>query len=153
MHDDRYWMQRALKQAEKAFEKGEVPVGAILVRGGRVAGTGYNQTETSSDPFAHAEMIAMRDAIAKEGRWVLSECTLYASLEPCVMCVGAIILARIPRLVFGAREENTGACESVVSIPNERFLAHDLVVTGGIEAEQSRELMQEFFRKRRTEKN
>jgi tRNA(adenine34) deaminase len=153
MHDDHFWMRKALEEAEMAFHQGEVPVGAILVRAGKVVGTGYNQVETTGDPLAHAEIIAMRDAIDKDGRWALRECVLYVSLEPCVMCVGAIILGRIPRVVFGAREEKTGACESVVSIPSEHSLARDLVVTGGIEAERSSELLQEFFRKKREEKN
>jgi tRNA(adenine34) deaminase len=149
MHDDGFWMQRALQEAERAFRKGEVPVGAVLVRAGRVAGTGYNQVETSGNPFAHAEMIAMQDVVGQFGRWALRECTMYVSLEPCVMCIGAVILARIPRLVFGARETKTGACESVISIPNERTLAHGLVVTGGVEAKRSGEILQEFFKTRR----
>lgn len=153
MHDDHFWMRKALEEADAAFHKGEVPVGAILVRSGNVVGTGYNQVETSGDPLAHAEIIAIRDAIDKDGRWALRESTLYVTLEPCVMCIGAVILGRIPRVVFGAREEKTGACESVVSIPNEHSLAHNLVVTGGIEADRSSTLLQEFFRKRREEKN
>jgi tRNA(adenine34) deaminase len=152
-HDDRFWMRRALQEAEKAFRQGEVPVGAVLVRDGEVVGTGRNQVESTGDPFAHAEMVAMRDAVGKFGRWALPECTMYVSLEPCVMCIGAIILARIPRLVFGAREDKTGACESVVSIPNERAFAHGLVVTGGLEAERSSEFLQQFFRKRRAGKD
>lgn len=149
MHDDRFWMKRALEEAEKAFRLDEVPVGAVLVRSGKIVGKGFNQVESSGDPFAHAEMIAMRDVINKDGRRALQDCTMYVSLEPCVMCVGAVILARIPRLVFGAHEDKTGACESVLSIPNERVLARGLVVTGGIEAERSREILQEFFRIRR----
>jgi len=153
MHDDRFWMEKALEQAEKAFRMGEVPVGAVLVRTGVIAGSGHNQVEASGDPFAHAELIAMREVLERDGRWALRECTMYVSLEPCVMCIGAVILARIPRLVFGAHEGKTGACESVLSIPNEHALAGELVVTGGVEAARSKEMLQEFFRTRRNEKN
>ncbi|NIM19670.1 MAG: hypothetical protein GTO51_04745 [Candidatus Latescibacteria bacterium] len=151
MHDDRFWMQQALGEARKAFQEGEVPVGAVLVRGGALVGRGRNRVETTGDPFAHAEIVAMRGVVEKYGRWELGECTLYVTLEPCTMCVGAAILARIPRLVFGAREERTGACESVFSIPNEPALGHNLIVTGGVEEESCRRILQEFFEIRREE--
>ncbi|MFH1755761.1 MAG: tRNA adenosine(34) deaminase TadA [Candidatus Latescibacterota bacterium] len=153
VRDDHFWMRRAFAEAQKAFGEGEVPVGAVLVRAGNVVAAGHNQVETSGDPFAHAEIVAMRHVVERAGRWVLQECTLYVTLEPCVMCVGAAVLARVPRLVFGAREEKTGACESAIAIPNDAALAANLVVTGGIEAERCKEILQEFFRKRRDEKN
>ncbi len=151
--DDQRWMLWALEEARKASHAGEIPVGAVLVRGRRIAGSGYNQVESTGDPFAHAEMVAMRNAIEAGGRWVLQECTLYVTLEPCAMCVGAAILAKIPRLVFGAHEKKTGACESVFSIPNEPTLDHRLVAIGGIEAESCRQILQEFFKKKRGEKS
>jgi tRNA(adenine34) deaminase len=142
-------MLKALELAQQAAEAGEVPVGAFLVRGGKVAGTGYNQSERTGDPLAHAEMVAIREVLSAGGRWVLPDCTMYVTLEPCAMCVGAAILARIPRLVFGAYEPKTGACESLFSIPNEPALDHRMVVTGGVEEERCRDVLQEFFKRRR----
>ena len=149
MHDDSFWMKRALGLAERAFESGEVPVGAVVVFRDDVVGEGHNRMQKTGYPFEHAEVVAMWDAVGRLGKHSLSECVLYVTVEPCVMCIGAAILARIPRVVFGAREPKTGACESVFSIPNDPALDHHIVVTGGIEADRSRELMQSFFRERR----
>ena len=116
MKDHRHWMLSALAEAKQAAEEGEVPVGAVLVSEGEVIGTGHNRTEQTGDPLAHAEMFAIRSGLKNKGRWPLRNSTLYVTLEPCAMCAGAAILARLPRLVFGVREEKTGACESVFSV-------------------------------------
>ncbi len=144
-------MRRALEEAERAFQGGEVPVGALLVRGDEIVGAGHNRVEETGCPFEHAEIIAMREAAERFGWRALSECTLYVTLEPCVMCVGAAILARIPRIIFGAREPRTGACESIFSIPNEPHLGHRLTVTGSIEEASCRKILKEFFKRRRGE--
>jgi tRNA(adenine34) deaminase len=149
MRDDRYWMGKALEMAERALDAGEVPVGAVVVRRGRVVGSGHNVTGESGLPFDHAELVALREAVVETGFRALEDCVLYSTVEPCVMCIGAALLARIPRVVFGAREPRTGACESLFSIPNEPGLEHPIVVTGGVEAQKARELLQAFFQRRR----
>lgn len=149
MKDDAHWMRVALEEAERAFAAGEVPVGAVVVKRDRVVGRGHNRTEKTGYPFEHAEVVAMWDAIGETKERVLADCVLYSTIEPCVMCIGAAILARIPRVVFGAREPKTGACESVFSIPNEPALDHRVVVSGGVEAERCRDLMRRFFRMKR----
>lgn len=146
MEDDRYWMQKALEEAEQALLENDVPVGAVIVRGGEIVGRGRNRTELAGLPFEHAEIVAMRDAAARHDRWILAESAVYVTVEPCVMCVGAMLLARVPRVVFGAREPKTGACESVLSIPNERGLEHHIAVVGGVESERCAELLRSFFR-------
>jgi len=142
-------MQRALEEAEKALLQGEVPVGAVVVHKGEIVGRGRNRTEETGFPFEHAEVVAMRDAVEKHDRWVLAESVVYVTVEPCVMCVGAMLLARVPRVVFGAREPKTGACESALSIPNEPGLEHRLAVVGGVESERCAALLQTFFRMQR----
>ncbi len=149
MTDDCSWMRLAIGEAEAAFEQGEVPVGAVVVRSGEVLGRGHNRVEQTGYPFEHAEVVAMWDAVERHARWALAESTLYVTVEPCVMCVGALLLSRIPRVVFGAREPRTGACESVFSIPNEPALGHRMVVIGGVEAADCAALMQRFFDERR----
>jgi len=147
--DERYWMRLALEEARRALDAGEVPVGAVVVHANEVAGRGHNRTESTGYPFEHAEVVALWDAVGKIGAHGLSESVLYSTIEPCVMCIGAAILARVPRVVFGAREPRTGACESVFSIPNEPRLDHRIVVTGGVEEDRCREIMQRFFQERR----
>ncbi|UCG51590.1 MAG: nucleoside deaminase [Candidatus Latescibacterota bacterium] len=149
MKDDCFWMQHALNEAEAALGEGEVPVGAVVVLDGEIIGRGRNRTEQKGSPFEHAELVALEEAVRKRDRWVLAESSLYVTVEPCVMCVGALLLARVPRVVFGSREPKTGACESVFGIPNEPGLDHRMVVIGGVEAEHSKELLQEFFRTKR----
>jgi tRNA(adenine34) deaminase len=149
MRDDTYWMGKALDEARLAFEAGDVPVGAVVVYRDRIVGRGHNRTEQTGRPFEHAEVVAMWEAVGALGRKTLEECVLYSTVEPCVMCIGAALLARVPRIIFGAREPVTGACESVLSIPNEPALVNSIVVTGGVEAERAGQLMQEFFQKRR----
>jgi tRNA(adenine34) deaminase len=150
MHEDKYWMGRALEEARKAYESGEVPVGAVVVHRNRIVGRGHNRIEQTGRPFEHAEVVAMWEAVGTLGQKTLDDCVLYSTVEPCVMCVGAALLARVPRVIFGVREPATGACESVFSIPNEPALEHSMVVTGGVEEAPARELMQAFFRDRRT---
>jgi tRNA(adenine34) deaminase len=151
MHDDHYWMDKALDEAQKAFDRGEVPVGAVVVHRDRIVGRGHNRTEQTGRPFEHAEVVAMWEAVGTLGTRTLENCVLYSTIEPCVMCIGAALLARIPRVIFGAREPATGACESVFSIPNEPSLEHHIVVTGGVEAARAKDLMQAFFRARRAD--
>jgi len=142
-------MDEAIAEAEKAFAKKEVPVGAVVVIGGEIVGRGHNRTEEKGYPFEHAEVVALWEAVGNAGAHALAESVLYSTVEPCVMCIGAAILAKVPRVVFGAHEPRTGACESVFSIPNEPSLDHRIVVTGGIEADRCRELLQRFFADRR----
>ncbi len=149
MQDDIYWMGKALELAQQAGDHGEVPIGAVVVHRNKVVGGGHNTTELSGLPFEHAEMIALREAVATTGFRTLENCVLYSTIEPCVMCIGAALLARIPRVVFGAREPKTGACESVFSIPNDPGVGVSIVVTGGVEEEKARAIMQAFFRSRR----
>lgn len=142
-------MRVALEEAEAAFREGEVPVGAVIVLEDRVIGRGHNQTERSGQPFEHAEMRALWEATRAVGAYGLGEAVLYCTIEPCVMCIGAVILARLPRVVFGAREPRTGACESIFAIPNEPRLLPRIAVLGGVEEAQCRDLMQRFFVERR----
>jgi tRNA(adenine34) deaminase len=142
-------MGQALAEAEHAFVLGEVPVGAVVVLDQRVVGRGHNRTVQSGQPFEHAEVVALWEAVAVVGAHALEQAVLYSTIEPCVMCIGAVLLAKIPRVVFGAREPITGACESILSIPNEPRLPHRVAVLGGIEEEACRALMQRFFEARR----
>lgn len=149
MRDDSYWMRAAIEEAERAPHHDDVPIGAVVVYEGTVVGRGHNRCEEKGFPFEHAEVVAMWDAIEARDKWVLTESTLFVTVEPCVMCVGAVLLARVPRIVFGAAEPKTGACESVLAIPGEPDLDHRVTVMGGVEADRCRELVQEFFRRRR----
>jgi tRNA(adenine34) deaminase len=142
-------MGEALAEAEKALAFGDVPVGAVVVRRGEIVGRGHNRVEQKGFPFEHAEVVAMWDAVANTDRWALADSTLYVTIEPCVMCVGAVLLARLPRLVYGAPEPKTGACESILAVPNEPRLQHRLAVLGGVEADRCRALIQQAFRERR----
>ncbi len=149
MHADARWMREALAEARRALEAGEVPVGAVVVVGGRVVGRGHNRSVRSGQPFEHAEMVALWEAVERVGTHALAQGVLYVTVEPCTMCIGAAILARVARVVFGAREPRTGACGSVLSVADEPRLAHRPAVIGGVEADAARELMQAFFRARR----
>lgn len=150
--DDRYWMARAIAEAESALAEGEVPVGAVVVRKGEVIGSGHNRVERKGMPFEHAEVVAMWDAVTRTDRWALADSALYVTVEPCTMCVGAILLARVPKVVFGAREPRTGACESVLAIPTEPALEHRVAVIGGVEEARCRDLLQRSFRGIRDDK-
>ncbi len=151
MHDDARWMAEALDEARAALDAGEVPVGAVVVLERRVVGRGHNRSRSTGQPFEHAEMVALWDAVERVGAHALAQAVLYVTVEPCTMCIGAAVLARVPRVVFGVREPRTGACGSVLDVPDEPSLMHRPVVIGGVEAEVARELMQAFFRGRRGE--
>lgn len=149
MKDDAHWMRHAIAEAEKALALGEVPVGSVVVHEGDIIGRGHNRMEKTGFPFEHAEVVAMWNAVDSHDRWALTKSALYVTIEPCVMCIGAILLARIPKVVYGAREPRTGACNSVLSIPSEPGLDHRIAVIGGIEESRCRTLMQQSFRERR----
>ena len=139
-------MQLALDEARLAAAAGEVPIGAVLVVGDAVVARAHNRREVWQDPTAHAELIAIREAAAQLRTWRLVGGTLYVTMEPCAMCIGAAVLARIDRVVFGVRDPKGGACGSVLNIPEERRLNHRIDVVGGVLEEESRELLQTFFR-------
>jgi len=140
------YMREALLEAEKAFRKGEVPVGAVVVKDGEIIGRGHNLKETLKDPTAHAEMIAIREASKSLNNWRLNDCDIYVTLEPCPMCVGAIVEARIKRLVFGAFDVNMGACGSVFDIPRSDRLKGKIEIIDGIMEEECKNLMIDFFK-------
>jgi tRNA(adenine34) deaminase len=142
-------MHAALVLADQAQEAGEVPVGAVVVKNGIIIGRGYNRPISASDPTAHAEVMALRDAARHSGNYRLPGCTLYVTLEPCVMCVGAIFHARIARLVYGASDGKTGACGSVIDLPAELRLNHHVQVIGNILAEEGGARLKQFFSERR----
>lgn len=142
-------MRLALAEAEAAARDGEVPVGAVVVHGGRIIGRGRNARERLHDPTAHAEMVAITAAAAAIGDWRLEDCALYVTLEPCPMCMGACLNARIPRLVYAAREPKAGACGSVVDLRAPPGFNHRIDVAGGVLAEPCADLLVRFFRSRR----
>lgn len=149
--NDEYWMRLALAEAAKALEHGDVPVGAVAVRDNVVIGAGYNRREADQDPTAHAEMIALRQAAQAVGYWRLEGVTLYCTLEPCAMCAGAMVLARLPRLVYAAADPKAGAAGSIVNIVQHEKLNHRVACESGLLAEEAAELIRAFFRKLRDE--
>lgn len=142
-------MRRALNLADRAANEGEVPVGAVLVRDGRVIGEGWNQVIAANDPTAHAEVVALRDAAAMLGNYRLPDSTLYVSLEPCTMCAGALVHARITQLVFAACEPRAGVICSTCQILDEPWYNHKVAWTGGVLASESSQRLQDFFKARR----
>ncbi len=146
---DNYWMQFALQQAQLAAQCGEVPVGAVLVRDDEIIGAGFNQPISSCDPTAHAEIVALRAAATAAANYRLPDSTLYVTIEPCTMCAGALIHARVKRLVFGAPEPRAGAIVSALQLYDGDYYNHRIEVTAGVMAESCSELMQRFFRERR----
>jgi tRNA(adenine34) deaminase len=142
---DEQWMRAALELAAKAAELGEVPVGALAVLDSRVIGAGYNRKEADQDPTAHAEIVALRQAAATLNNWRLLDVTLYCTLEPCPMCAGAMIQARLPRLVYGARDTRFGADGSIVDVLRQPAFNHQVAVTRGVLEEESGALLQAFF--------
>lgn len=146
---DAFWMERALELARAAAASGEVPVGAIIVKDGRIVGEGHNRNLLDTDPTAHAEMIALRQAGARVGNHRLAGAVMFATIEPCAMCAGAMIHARLQRLVYGASDPKAGAAGSVLEVINHPRLNHQMVVTSGVLADQCSEILQEFFRKKR----
>jgi tRNA(adenine34) deaminase len=146
---DELCMEEALRSAQRALEMGEVPVGAIVVCEGRIVGRGWNRNISDSDPTAHAEVIALREAGATVGNHRLGDCELFVTIEPCAMCAGAIVHARIKRLVYGADDPKAGAVHSVMQLLNHPQLNHKIEVQDGVLAGRSAELLQTFFRNRR----
>ena len=142
-------MEEALRCAQRALEVGEVPVGAVVVSDGRVIGRGWNRNLADHDPTAHAEIVALREAGATLANHRLGDCELFATIEPCAMCAGALIHARIRRLVYGADDAKAGAVHSVLKVLNHPELNHQMEVRSGVLAGRSAEILQEFFRKRR----
>jgi len=147
--DDEYFMRQALEQARKAAEMGEVPVGCVVVHDGTVIGMGHNLRESRADPTAHAEIEALKQAASELGTWYLEGVTVYCTLEPCCMCAGALVNARVERLVYGLSDDKSGACGSVVNLLEQPALNHRVDMTSGVLAEESLQLLQDFFKERR----
>lgn len=148
-HPHHYWMARALTLASRAAELGEVPVGAVLVKNDEIFGQGYNQPISANDPTAHAEVISLRQAALKVGNYRLPDTTLYVTLEPCAMCAGAILQARVAKVVYGAGDSRNGACGSVFNVLQNETLNHHADVQGGVLAIECAALLRDFFRARR----
>jgi tRNA(adenine34) deaminase len=146
---DELWMEEALRAAQRALEAGEVPVGAVVVCGGKIVGRGCNRNIGASDPTAHAEIVALRDAGAIVGNHRLAECELFATIEPCAMCAGAMVHARIKRLIYGADDPKAGAVQSVMQVLNHPQLNHRVEVRSGVLAGRCAELLKTFFKGRR----
>lgn len=146
---EQVFMREALSQAQLAREAGEVPVGAVVVQDGEIVGRGFNQPISSHDPTTHAEVVALRDAAARLANYRLPDCELYVTLEPCMMCVGAMLHARVKRVVFGAADPKTGACGSVIYLPAEKKLNHHARFEGGVLAQECADLLRQFFAERR----
>ena len=148
-NNDELWIEEALRAAQRALEAGEVPVGAVVVCAGRIVGRGWNRNIVDSDPTAHAEIVALREAGAAVGNHRLAECDLFATIEPCAMCAGALVHARIRRLIYGADDTRAGAVQSVMQVLNHPQLNHKVEVRGGVLAGRCAELLQTFFKNRR----
>lgn len=144
--DDAAFMRAALAEALAAYEKGEVPVGAVVVKKGRIIGRGHNLRETLADPTAHAEMIALTAASEATGAWRLEDCSLYVTLEPCPMCAGAVVNARIRRVVFGASDPKAGACGTLFNVIQDSRLNHRAELAAGVLADECAEVLRSFFR-------
>ena len=145
--NDVEWMREALREAQLAFEEGEVPVGAVVVDQGRLIGRGHNRVENLKDATAHAEIIAIGAASAARGDWRLEGATLYVTVEPCMMCLGAIFLSRLSRLVFGAYDKRAGACGGAIPLGSSKYMDRELSVSGGVLESGCQELLLEFFSK------
>ena len=143
-------MRSALAEAETAAQKGEVPVGAVVVAGGEIIGRGHNRSETDNDPSAHAEIVALREAARKTGNYRLTDATLYVTLEPCAMCMGALVQARIERLVFGAYDPKAGAVGSAIDLSDSPSFNHRFEINGGVLAEECGAVLKAFFESRRS---
>ena len=146
---DEYFMRLALREASRALEHDDIPVGAVVVKDGEVIGTGHNEREVRSDPTAHAELIALRDAARTLGSWRVLDSVLYVTLEPCPMCAGAIVLARVPRVIFGTSDPKAGAAGSVLDVLAEPRLNHRPQVESGLLAQECADLLRSFFASRR----
>ena len=152
MRDDNYWMGKALAEARKAGKRAEVPIGAVLVKEDAIIGRGFNQREGKNDPSAHAEMIAIRQGARRLDAWRLTGTVLYVTLEPCPMCMGAILLARIERLVFGCFDPKAGAAGSLYDLTCDRRFNHQVITTSGIRVEECSQMLSDFFRELRRQK-
>lgn len=139
------WMRQALEQARRAFDAGEVPIGAVIVHGERLVAEAHNQRMLLKDPTAHAEMIALTQAAQMLGTWRLLDCTLYVTLEPCPMCAGAVVQARLPQVIFGTEDPKAGACRTLYQITSDCRLNHQATVLSGVLREECRAILQEFF--------
>jgi tRNA(adenine34) deaminase len=146
---DEYFMRLAIREAQAALDHDDVPIGAVVVRDGEVIGAGHNERELRQDPTAHAELLALREASRALGSWRVLDAVLYVTLEPCTMCAGAIVLARVPRVVYGATDPKAGAAGSVLDILAQPRLNHRPVVAGGLRAEECGALLTDFFGSRR----
>jgi tRNA(adenine34) deaminase len=144
--NDEYFMRAALRQARKALKNGDVPVGAVIVKNGCIIARGWNAREQKQDPCQHAEIAAIRRAARALGSWRLLDCALYVTLEPCAMCAGAIVLARIPRVIYAAADPKAGACGSVLNILAEKKLNHRPTVVGGLLADEAGQMLKDFFK-------
>ncbi len=151
--DDQKYMKMAIEQAQIAEENGDVPIGSVIVYQNQIIGRAYNQREQLQDPTAHAEIIALTQAAAFLESWRLHDCTIYVTLEPCPMCAGALVLARINRLVYGCDDPKTGAVKSLYNIVQDERLNHRLEVTSGVLSDECSKLLQEFFLRRRSIRN
>ncbi len=149
LFDDNYWMGLALEEAKAAFAKDEVPIGAVLVEGQELLARTHNLRETTGDPTAHAEVLALREAGIAKGGWRLTGTTLYVTVEPCIMCAGALIWARVERLVYGTADLRAGAVDSLFDLLRDSRLNHRLEVKGQVRSGECKALMQDFFRQRR----
>jgi tRNA(adenine34) deaminase len=149
MYPDEYFMQEALKEARRALEEDEVPIGAVIVKDGEILAKAHNWREKLNDPTAHAELIALRLAATVLNSWRLSDTTVYVTLEPCPMCAGGLVLARVKRLVFGATDPKAGAAGTLMNLLDDFRLNHQVEVIGGILEEESRKLLRTFFLQRR----
>jgi tRNA(adenine34) deaminase len=146
---DELWMEEALRCAQRALEAGEVPVGAVVVSGGQVVGRGWNRNIADRDPSAHAEILALREAGGIVGNHRLGDCELFVTIEPCAMCAGALVQARIKRLVYGADDPKAGAVHSVIQVVNHPQLNHQIEIRSGVLAGRCAEMVQAFFKSRR----
>ena len=149
---DELWMEEALRAGQRALEIGEVPIGAVVVCEGRIVGRGFNQNLAGPDPTAHAEIVALRQAAKELGNHRLLDCQMYVTIEPCAMCAGALVLARLKRLVYGADDPKAGAVHSVLNVLNHPQLNHNMEVRGGVLAGRCADQVQGFFRQRREQK-
>ena len=153
MNIDEKWMQIAISEASVAKNEGEIPVGAVLIHNNKLIAKAHNQPILNHDPTAHAEVIALRKAGKKLNNYRLAGSTLYVTLEPCVMCLGAIMHARIDRIVFGASDPKTGVCGSKADLTSEAFFTHKVKVDGGVLEEENKEILQSFFKSKRKVNN
>lgn len=149
LHPHEQWMRFALNEAWQAYEEKEVPVGAVVVHEGRLIAAAHNQRESLNDPTAHAEMIAITQAAESLDSWRLIDCTLYVTLEPCPMCAGAIVQARIPKVIYGTTDPKAGACHSLFNITDDDRLNHRATVMGGVLQEECKAILQDFFAQQR----